>query len=64
MDIQEEIGKKGFDVEKIASFAIENPDCIKQLIEGVSAPKGSIRLVYEAENFLKNKQINIIADQR
>ena len=47
MDIAAEISKKGADAGKIASYAIKNPQCIGQLIEGVTAPKGSIRFGYE-----------------
>jgi len=47
MDIAKEISKKGADTTKIARYAMKNPECIKQLIEGVTAPKGSIRFGYE-----------------
>ena len=38
MDIAKEISKKGADAAKIARYAIKNPECIEQLIEGVTAP--------------------------
>ncbi len=47
MDIVKEISKKGFDAAKVACYAIENPQCIEQLIEGATAPKGSIRFGHE-----------------
>ena len=52
-----EIGKKGFDADKIVSYAIKNPQCIDQLIGGVTAPKGSIRFTYE-------KVLRIISEER
>jgi hypothetical protein len=57
MDIAKEIGKKGFDAGKFASYAIENPQSIAQLIDGVTAPKGSIRFGYE-------KVLRFISEQR
>jgi hypothetical protein len=56
MDIVKEISKKGFDAAKIACYAIENPQCIGQLIEGVMAPKGSVRFGYE-------KVLRLISEQ-
>ena len=47
MDIAKEISKKGTDATKIARYVIKNPECIEQLIEGVTAPKGSLRFGYE-----------------
>lgn len=47
MDLNKEIGKKGFDAAKIACYAMENPRCIERLIEGVTAPKGGARFRYE-----------------
>ncbi|MBN1975440.1 MAG: hypothetical protein JW787_17520 [Sedimentisphaerales bacterium] len=57
MDIVKEMGKKGCEAEKIANYAIENPQFIKQLIEGVSVPKGSIRFGYE-------KVLRLISERR
>ena len=57
MDIAKEIGKKGADAAKIARFAIENPDSIEKLIEGITADKGSIRFGYE-------KVLRLISEQR
>jgi hypothetical protein len=47
MDIAKELSKKGADAAKIARYAIKNPDCIEQLIECITLPKGSIRFGYE-----------------
>ena len=47
MDLAKEIGKKGFNAAIIAQYAIENPDNIERLIEGIIAPKGSIRFGYD-----------------
>ena len=47
MDIAKEISKKGADAAKIARYAMKNPQCIDQLIDGVTLPKGSIRFGYE-----------------
>ncbi len=57
MNIATEISKKGADVEKIASYVMKNPECIEQLIEGISAPKGSVRFTYE-------KVLRMISEQR
>ena len=57
MDIVKEISKKGADAAKIAGYAIKNPQSIKQLIEGVTAPKGSVRFSYE-------KVLRLISEQR
>lgn len=57
MDIANEIGKKGLDATKLARYAMENPLCITQLIDGVTAPKGSIRFGYE-------KVLRFISEQR
>jgi hypothetical protein len=57
MDIANEIGKKGSDASKIARYAIENPQCITQLLDGVTAPKGSIRFGYE-------KVLRFISEQK
>ena len=57
MDVANEIRKRGADKEKIASYAMKNPECIAQLIEGVTAPKGSIRFGYE-------KVLRLISEQR
>ena len=56
MDIAKEISKKGADAAKIAAYAMKNPHCIGQLIEGVTAPKGSIRFGYE-------KVLRLISEQ-
>jgi hypothetical protein len=57
MDIAKELSRKGADVTKIVGYAIKNPHCIQQLIEGVTAPKGSIRFGYE-------KVLRLISEQR
>jgi hypothetical protein len=57
MDIVKEIGKKGSDAAGIACYAMEHPQCIKQLIEGVTAPKGSVRFGYA-------KVLRLISEQR
>lgn len=57
MDIKKEFAKKSFDVEKVVSYAIKNPKCIEQLIEGVTLPKGSIRFSYE-------KVLRFISEER
>jgi hypothetical protein len=46
MDIVREIGQKGFDADRIARYAIGNPACIGQLLQGITAPKGSARFGY------------------
>ena len=57
MDIQKEIARKGFDIAKVVSYAIKNPETIERLIEGVTAPKGSIRFAYE-------KVLRFISEER
>ena len=57
MDIAKELSKKGADAAKIARYAIKNPECIEQLIEGVTLPKGSIRFGYE-------KVLRLISEER
>ncbi|MBN2591125.1 MAG: hypothetical protein JXA96_14760 [Sedimentisphaerales bacterium] len=57
MDIQKEIARKGFDIAKVVSYAIKNPQSIEQLIEGVTAPKGSTRFAYE-------KVLRFISEER
>lgn len=57
MNIATEISKKGADVEKIASYVMKKSECIEQLIEGISAPKGSVRFTYE-------KVLRMISEQR
>ena len=57
MDIAKEISKKGADAEKIARYAIKNPHCIEQLVEGVTAPKGSLRFGYE-------KVLRLVSEQQ
>jgi len=57
MDIAKEISQKGFDIRKVVSYAIKNPESIEQLIEGVTAPKGSIRFAYE-------KVLRLISEER
>ena len=57
MDIAKEISKKGADKNKIARYAMKNPESIEQLIEGVTAPKGSLRFGYE-------KVLRLISEER
>ena len=57
MDIAKELNKKGADTAKIARYAVKNPECIEQLIDGVTLPKGSIRFGYE-------KVLRLISEKR
>lgn len=57
MDLAKEIGKKGADAAKIAGYVMKNPHCVGQLIDGVTAPKGSIRFGYE-------KVLRLISEQQ
>lgn len=57
MDIATEIGKKGFDADGIAGYAMGHPSCIKLLMEGVTAGKGSVRFGY-------SKVLRRISEQR
>jgi hypothetical protein len=47
MNIEEEVKKKGFDAGKMAEQVINEPESIAQLIEGIKAPKGTLRYGYE-----------------
>ena len=57
MNIAQKLSKKGADVSKIAAQAIENPESINDLIEGLTAPKGSLRFGFE-------KVLRLISEQR
>ena len=57
MDVQKEIATKGFDIDKVVQFSINNPQAVELLIEGVTAPKGSIRFAYE-------KVLRLISEKR
>jgi hypothetical protein len=46
-NITEQIGRKGADIVGIAQVVIENPEHIAELVEGVQAPRGTIRFGYE-----------------
>jgi hypothetical protein len=57
MTIIDRISKTGFDKEKTAKEAIESPECISLLLEGLNSSKGSIRLGCE-------KIVRIISEQQ
>lgn len=57
MDISKQLSKKGADIPKIAAQVMDNPDLIPELIEGVKAPKGTLRYGYE-------KVLRHISEQR
>lgn len=57
MSIAERLKQKGADVAAIAAEAIENPGAIEELVEGVMAPKGTLRYGFE-------KVLREISEQR
>ena len=56
MDIAKELGRKGADAAKIARHVLKKPEYIENLIEGLKAPKGSLRFGYE-------KVLRLISEQ-
>lgn len=57
MDISKELGKKGADAAKIAGYVIKQPECIGELVEGLKAPKGTLRYGYE-------KVLRLVSEKR
>ncbi|MBN1359195.1 MAG: hypothetical protein JW993_01315 [Sedimentisphaerales bacterium] len=57
VDIAQELSRKGADVEGIVARVIAEPRQIPALIEGVQAPKGTLRYGYE-------KVLRLIAERR
>ena len=57
MNISKELDKKGADIAKVAAAAIKKPELIAECIEGVKAPKGTLRYGYE-------KVLRLISEQR
>ncbi len=57
MGIAEKLKQKGADVAAIAAEAIENPETMEELVEGVMAPKGTLRYGFE-------KVLRAISEQR
>ena len=57
MDISKRLSQKGTDIPKIADQVMDNPDLIPGLIEGLMAPKGTLRYGYE-------KVLRVISEQR
>lgn len=47
MNVAKQLGQKGADVAAIAAKVIKRPEAIEQLIEGVQAPKGTLRYAHE-----------------
>jgi len=57
MNITQELGKKGADIAGITGHVIRNPECLPELIEGLKAPKGTLRYAFE-------KVLRQISEQR
>src|SRR4030042_1475427 len=57
MDIAQELGRKGADIDAIVDYVIAHPQRIPKLIEGVRAPKGTLRYGYE-------KVLRLVAERR
>ncbi len=57
MEITEKLSRKGADVDAIAAEVIEKPEAIDELVEGVMAPKGTLRYGFE-------KVLRKISEQR
>lgn len=57
MDLSQELSKKGADNAGIATEVINNPKLIGELIEGVKAPKGTLRYGFE-------KVLRLISEER
>ena len=51
MDIVKELSKKGADAGNIAGYVIKNAEHIPDLVEGLTAPKGTLR--YGCEKVLR-----------
>ena len=47
MDITQELNKKSIDLSKVTEWVIEHPESIQILIEGLLAPKGTLRYRFE-----------------
>jgi len=57
MNIAKELGKKGADAAKIAGYVIKRPECIRELVEGLKAPKGTLRYGYD-------KVLRLVSEKR
>ena len=57
MDLSQELSKKGADTAGIAMEVINNPELTRELIEGVTAPKGTLRYGFE-------KVLRLISEER
>ncbi len=47
MDLAEQVGQKGADIDAIAAKVMARPEHIAQLIEGIQAPRGTARFNHE-----------------
>jgi len=47
MSLSQELSQKGADTAGIAMEVINNPELTRELIEGVTAPKGTLRYGFE-----------------
>jgi len=47
MNIERALGTKGADIPRIAAAVIKKPEQIEALVEGIKAPKGTLRYGYE-----------------
>lgn len=47
MNIERALGTKGADIPRIAAYLIKKPEQIETLVEGLKAPKGTLRYGYE-----------------
>lgn len=47
VDFAEELSRKGADIESLVESVIADPQRVGELVEGLKAPKGTLRYGYE-----------------